>query len=84
MCALLSGLYIGGDHEGLRRRGEGEGGERGEGGDGGSSQRRKKCVFKDIFFPSLARPPPRLMISPNIIYYYYNLLFHIIEKYSIF
>ena len=37
MCSLLSGLYIGGDHEG----GWGGGGGRGE---GRSSRRRKKNV----------------------------------------
>ena len=46
MCALLSRLYIGGDHEG---------GAGGGGGGGGSSQRRKKCVFKGHEFePSIS------------------------------
>ena len=39
MCALLSGLYIGGDHKG---RGGGGGG----GGRGGLAKEGKKCVFK--------------------------------------
>ena len=38
MCALLSGLYIGGDHEGVRGGG-------GNGG-GGLAKEAKKCVFK--------------------------------------
>ena len=38
MCALLSGLYIGGDHEG----GWGAGGG---GGGGGLAKEGKKCVF---------------------------------------
>ena len=42
MCALLSGLYIGGDHEG---RGGGGGGG---GGRGGLAKEGKKCVFKSI------------------------------------
>ena len=37
MCALLSGLYIGSDHEG-----RGGGG----GGGGGLAKEGKKCVFK--------------------------------------
>ena len=36
MCALLSGLYIGGDHEGGRGGGGGE----------GLAKEGKKCVFK--------------------------------------
>ena len=39
MCALLSGLYIGGDHEG--------------GGGGGLAKEGKKCVFK--VFPEFQR-----------------------------
>ena len=41
MCTLLSGLYIGGDHEG--------------GGGGGSSQRRKKNVSLNIHLYTLQR-----------------------------
>ena len=40
MCALLSGLYIGGDHEG----GGGGGGQGGRG--WGLTKEGKKCVFK--------------------------------------
>ena len=48
MCALLSGLYIGADHE--RVEGEGGGVESKEWGEGcGSSQKRKKNRLLFIF-----------------------------------
>ena len=46
MCALLSGLYIGGDHEGGRGLGVCVGGGGGVG--AALAKDEKKCVFKSV------------------------------------
>ena len=57
MCALLSGLYTGGDHEGEMEGGGGGGRRRG----GGLDKEGKKCVFNDVLMYIMLECLPSLL-----------------------